>query len=611
MLPRSPTPLQLLLTTNVPPSEYERELIQRVISATQELIECARELLINGFLNIMRLPDDEPSTLPRKQTLEYIFDLYDFVDDHRAILSPLRRFPPELIREILLWAMPKRRFETNLFVDTDEPDRWTVLAPSQVCRLWRDVALSTEQFWTTIPILHEMSRPIPEYYHSIIQMFVERSGNRPIDIAIVVTLPWLSVPQEGLDVSPSLELLLSQSHRWKSAILHLDPSLVELLGYLDVPILESLNFKSRYEQWDVNWYPELCVVANAPKLKHAIVDDRRSFLFLDIPWNQLRTFTGLPDDLEVLRPAGPVLETCVFRGPVGVMHYPEEHPIHFAKLTSLRIANTNYQHTREHGLQFGWENDTPFRWIIAPVLQKLEIIGHPVIAGASPIINGLLSTTLPSNSLLKSLTFHVRGMTEDDFKRLLAVMPNLEYLDLCDTPSSYFASLVETHQPPTESQEFFLVPRLGTLKIRNFSDAEAGTIVYMYELRQVLFYEKPGDGKFGSAVSHVQQDLRVDLTFRSFRACLSAQDRIEGWDKLRTAHATKGSEYTKVLGWARHLASQFLGRRDLSIYGVSPDPSDFLLLTVFYGPVARSSFSSLGVKHSAMIPSQNWTTSFV
>ncbi|KAF8967022.1 hypothetical protein BDZ97DRAFT_1804811 [Flammula alnicola] len=434
-----------------------------------------------------------------------------------------------------------------------------------------------------------MSLPITESSRLFFQMFIERSGNRPIDVAIMVTLPWHSVPQGG-HVSPSLELLLSQSHRWKSAILHLDPSLVGLLGDLDMPLLESINFKSRYEQWDIDWHPDLCVVTNAPKLKHAIVDDRRSFLFLDIPWNQLLTFTGLPDELEVLRPAGPVLETCVFRGPVGVMHYPEEHPIHFAKLTSLRIANTNYQHTREHGLQFGWEGDTPFRWIIAPVLQNLEIVGHPVIAGASPIINGLLSITLPSHSLLKSLTFHVRGMTEEDFIRLLTVMPNLEYLDLCDTPSSYFASLIATHQSFTDPQQLPLIPRLRTLKILNFSDADMAVLADVHDSRQLLLYRQHEDGKIEFIESPLQPNLFVELTFSSFRACLGGQDRVEGWDKLRNAHATKGSEYTKVLGWARHLASQFLGRRDLSIYGVSPDPSDFLLLTVFYGPVARSSF---------------------
>ncbi|KAF8964032.1 hypothetical protein BDZ97DRAFT_1817620 [Flammula alnicola] len=439
-----------------------------------------------------------------------------------------------------------------------------------------------------------MSLPISDSFRLFFQMFIERSGNRPIHVAIMIT--------RGAHVSPLLQLLLSQSHRWKSAILHLDLSRhLELFEDLDVPTLESLNFKCRCDvrRLVYGWF-ELHVDAKAPKLKHAIVDDRRSSIFLEIPWNQLLTFTGLPYDLELLRPAGPTLETCVFRGPVGIMNYPKEQPIHFSKLTSLRIANTNYQHT-QHGLQFGWANDIPFRWIIAPVLQNLEIIGHPVIAGASPIINDILSTTLPSNSLLKALTFHVRGMTDEDFTRLLTVMPNLEYLDLCDTPSSYFASLIATHQSFTNPEQLPLVPRLRTLKILNFSGADTDVLADVHDSRQPLLYRQHEDKKIEVIESPVQYNLLVELTFSSFRACLGGQDRIEGWDKLRNAHATKGSEYTKVLGWARHLALQFLRRKDLSIYGVSPDPSGFLLLTVFYGPVARSSFSSIGVKRSAMM----------
>jgi hypothetical protein len=167
--------------------------------------------------------------------------------------------------------------------------------------------------------------------------------------------------------------------------------------------------------------------------------------------SKISTFTGLPWDLAAMRPAGLNLNACTFRGPVSVMSYPTK-PIRFNRLRALVIENNNYQ---PPNLQFRQAFETPFRWMAAPNLEMLIVKGHPILPGASPIVRDLLLTTFPSSSMLLSLRFDVRGLTEDDFKTLLSATLFLKHLDICDTPSHHFSHLLhgniiapgDPHQP--------------------------------------------------------------------------------------------------------------------------------------------------------------------
>ncbi|KIM35305.1 hypothetical protein M413DRAFT_32564 [Hebeloma cylindrosporum] len=526
-----------LFQTNDPPTESERVYIQHQIQLAQFAREAVFKTIKPKFL----------SPRPDKEYLEDLAELLSleaFIYKHQCLLSPLRYLPPELLTEIFLFAIPRERFfETEPDVAIEEPNHRFILRLSQVCRYWRKVALAEQRLWTSIPALGkwQSDQPEPESKIQLMRTFIERSGNAPIHVTILILQVFNNLILEGGRLeSPCLDLLAAQCHRWKTAILHVDLSIVERLGQLDAPILESLNFKCRYPgawMFVSGPYPRLRVLA--PRLRQVIADSWQSHSFLQLPWNEISIFKGLPDDLESMRPAGPNLKACTFRGPISRIEYPTE-PILFDKLNFLFIDNSNYQPPH---FQFGQEFETPFRWMAVPNLEFLFMKGHPVLPGASLIVRDLLLTTLPSSSVLLILHFHVRGLTEDDFRRLLSATPLLKRLSICDTPSHYFSHLIRGDPITPNVPQQPLLPKLECLVIRNFSGNDAGPLVALAESRR----------------SKRQQFLSISLFYSSIRQCLNAQERVEGWDEILKREGAPGSELAKVRSWANYVAKHVLG----------------------------------------------------
>ncbi|KIM42362.1 hypothetical protein M413DRAFT_10518 [Hebeloma cylindrosporum] len=534
MASSSPTPN--LFLTNAPASEGEKSLIrQRIQEARNE--RRVTEIHLNLLSTSAKLTDED-------EVRNCLQSLDDFIHDHEALLSSIRDLPPELLEKIFLQTTWVRNFETDLGVEILEPLPKFIFGPvSQVCRYWRTIALVTPGMWTSIPALCKWrsNDPEPEPVIHLIRTFLERSGNSPIHITVYITQIFDELNDSDELKTPCLDLLVSQCSRWKTAILHVDRRVIRRLqvGTLYTPVLESLNFRCRMSSLAVDNNPSQ-IYPLAPRLTHAIVDSWASLVYLRLPWDNIRTFTGLPNQLKHLRPAGPTLEVCCFRGPLSRMRYPTE-PIHFAKLRFLSIINNNYL-SRE----FGNSNVTTFRWIHAPTLTFLEIKGHPVWPGASLIVRDLLSNTLSSSSLLQSFTFHVRGLLEDEFKELLSAMPLLIFLDICDTPSHYFSAV--GRRKPDYPQKA-LAPRLKLITIRDFSDRDPKPLIALCNSWQL----KNEDGR--------RDYLCIDLVYSSSKLCLRAQDRIEGWDRGPwTKQRVPGSELSKIFGWSAFIANNFLAR---------------------------------------------------
>jgi len=520
-----------LFRTNDPPTEAERTYIRDQINVAR----LKRETVVDSLLSHQKQK-------PHSEIFAEFSSLNELINNYLTLLSPFRYLPPELLVEILLFSVHERSFMTDLGGAVFEPDYPYILGLAQVCKYWRKFALATQELWTSIPFLRKWQSDTAES-ESLLQLmrtFIERSGNAPIHVTVLITNPFNNLVEGAHLESPCLNLLVSQCRRWKTAILHIDKSIVEKLVKLYAPVLDSLNFRCRYPAaWMFhNWNASLLLLA--PLLKHVIIDSWQSHAFLRLPFSRIITFTGLPPDLESMGNAAPYLTFCRFRGPVSTMSYPTE-PIRFDKLCALLIENNNYQ---PPNMQFGQDFETPFRWMAAPNLEVLIVMGHPILPGASLIVRDLLLTTLPSSSTLLFLCFNVRGLTEDDFKSLLSATPLLKYLDICDTPSHYFSHLIRVdHTTPDEPHQP-LVPRLQFLIIRKFSDNDGAPLVALVDSRRVKG----------------QQSFSLNLLYSSTRQCLQAQDRLEGWDEILKRESVPGSELTKVRGWATYIAKQFLGR---------------------------------------------------
>ncbi|KAJ7666130.1 hypothetical protein DFH06DRAFT_984575, partial [Mycena polygramma] len=121
-----------LLTSNTPPSESEASEIRRIIQrghahATNLEIEITR---LRGAID----------ALHREHA-----DVQKKIAEHSAILSPLRRFPPEIIETIFRRTLPpvSSSFCSSFY------SPWNI---SRVCGRWRSVSLASPHLWTQVNI---------------------------------------------------------------------------------------------------------------------------------------------------------------------------------------------------------------------------------------------------------------------------------------------------------------------------------------------------------------------------------------------------------------------------------------------------------------------------
>ena len=136
-----------------------------------------------------------------------------------------------------------------------------------VCRRWRDVILGTPLFWTTIHVAESDA--------SSVMTHLERSCGALLDIVIQAT-PWAQ--SEQLAIVPSLDIVTSCAHRWRSLLIgtegrdHDDDDesdvslaefIVEKIGHLQFPTLKSVEILAPCSA-DMDFIS----AAQAPSLEH-------------------------------------------------------------------------------------------------------------------------------------------------------------------------------------------------------------------------------------------------------------------------------------------------------------------------------------------------------
>ncbi|KAJ7086330.1 hypothetical protein B0H15DRAFT_740640, partial [Mycena belliarum] len=182
------SPFAQKLHTNYVPSETEAEAIKAHLiphaseaSRLQALIEdlCAR----------------------RQRELDYIAA-------HKALVSPARRLPQDVLQEIFLACIPTAR---NAVMSAQE-------APILLCRIcsaWRTIALSIPALWASLhlPLQHvfEGTSTGPPI------MWLERSGRCPLSLSIVGarTMEHFEA-YESEFIDPLFDYLEGCAHRWQS-----------------------------------------------------------------------------------------------------------------------------------------------------------------------------------------------------------------------------------------------------------------------------------------------------------------------------------------------------------------------------------------------------------
>ncbi|KAJ7090874.1 hypothetical protein B0H15DRAFT_248071 [Mycena belliarum] len=265
-----------------------------------------KTLLVGPTLRLKRLADEitEMQKVINKLAAERA-ELSAYVEAHKALISPVRRLPLDVMQEIFVACLPIHR---NCVMSAREAP----ILLGRICSAWRTLSLSTPRLWASLHIV-EPSRPW-ELSASAAASFEEklaqrletaktwlgRSGHCPLSISLEggripfggpmgVTFPH-HVP--GLPQSSRfVEALIPFASRWRRLNIAISPmpTILSTLTEHDVPILQHVTIHERPEPGPV---PETqwssFGIFNGPQLS-AFSISARSYSPTDLPvrWGQL------------------------------------------------------------------------------------------------------------------------------------------------------------------------------------------------------------------------------------------------------------------------------------------------------------------------------------
>ncbi|KAJ7253516.1 hypothetical protein C8J57DRAFT_1237322 [Mycena rebaudengoi] len=436
-----------MLNTNVIPDDVECQQIRDFVDPRKKAAQLAEQIV-----RMQKVLDD----LARKCD-----DLTKFIDAHLALVSPARRLPDDVVREIFMASLPKNR---NCAISAkDSP-----LLLCTICQSWRNLALSTPRMWASIHIVAPLNDKIERMINTV-HAWLSRSGALPLSISLTVSRSSTWPPP---DASSLLAALIRYfSLRWKRIRFILPPDQFEPLSSLspeDVPVLEKAIVASFDGQHAAHtaMSPRLAFLQttslSSASLNATFISPQTpirleflrhlSFEAVGVPQTHaMPQFT-----LEILRRCV-LLETCTIFI-YGDLDVPSALPCRMEHLRNLCVRSIRYG-----GSLF-------FEALVLPNLRRLEYTGSreldflPLLTSAQSVECLVLNSGAETTALLA----------------VLRLTPMLEELDLSGDPTAPSADPEITYSVPdgqfiplltpyAESEFTVVCPRLRRITLMRFS----------------------------------------------------------------------------------------------------------------------------------------------
>lgn len=262
-VPISPVTGSNILGTNRLPSQHESELI--------------KETVANILPRLARLDEEVAQVQAVLDKLTAQRDrLRDYWTTHKRHLSPILRFPPEIMREIFLYSL----LGDGKRVDVPTSGARSVLTPGQVCKFWRQVSLATPKMWSIISVWTSSPQNIN---FQRIDTWLQRSSQTPLSIYL-----------DGYSSKTKrvLSMLARHIHRWEDLTIDIERErlLHELGEYMQRMlsvrrlVLESTHYTDTPSPMTYR--------VTMPKLRHLRLTnvDLSLPIIPELPWNQLVVF---------------------------------------------------------------------------------------------------------------------------------------------------------------------------------------------------------------------------------------------------------------------------------------------------------------------------------
>ncbi|KAF7348253.1 hypothetical protein MSAN_01778900 [Mycena sanguinolenta] len=162
-------------------SPFVDQLHTNYVPSDAEVLEI-RSLLVEPTDELVRIDTQiEAMEIALGQLKEQRALLREPIDAHRALISPMRRVPQDILLEIFFSCLPT---EHNALMDPAEAP----LVLGRICRYWREVVYSAPMLWSSVHI------PSPSYlftpsnillgFGRNVEAWLERSAPCPLSISV-------------------------------------------------------------------------------------------------------------------------------------------------------------------------------------------------------------------------------------------------------------------------------------------------------------------------------------------------------------------------------------------------------------------------------------------
>ncbi|KAJ3755998.1 hypothetical protein EV360DRAFT_72372 [Lentinula raphanica] len=376
-----------------------------------------------------------PSPSERTELEALISRAQNFLDEHRTLLSPIRRLPIETMAEIFMHCLPTHRYPIRSLKEAP-------LLLTLVCRKWREIAMTHPPLWSALHI-HVASEIASDSHELRLRQrgicgWIARSGALPLSFSLSFdeVEDYLDTSHDRFfqtvtNLSPRLEALhLEVGVRIYESLERLSPQTFPILKRLSLSL--DMDADTRY---CIGWgIPFVSRIPGMPILSELRINGFDQYLHLDsestfVDHGSNLTELDLGTNLNWGLPLQHVL--AILRGAPKLQHCS----VHVQSDSVAQTYETvDLHYLRSLSIRFDAEGEDSrdlieksFRSLNCPALKALSVI-------SSRHHHTMLPDQFGFTHLLGFLQ-HLRmefPMTDDALVRCLALAPNLTVLEIID-----------------------------------------------------------------------------------------------------------------------------------------------------------------------------------
>ena len=435
-----------LLRSNDPPDEQQ----------ALEIWEAIRSLSARYEESTGHLWSPQPTasgTSNDELLQQEVVDLDAQIRALHSIVSCIRRVPEEILQKIMLFAAtpdyPNRISVGRIHFIVRSRDAYLF---ASVCRRWRQAAQGAHTLWQLLPSIclcdnrHRMYvKDIYSLMNLTLPAHLKRSGSLPLIFRVCQSHQNASAWGRRAQIWRLVwKLFQENAGRWGTAIIFGSYKLFQGLQKDD----SGKRFEQLTDleiQFDHPWGgPGPIVIdsfAEAPNLRNASfsspamtsVESNPPMVTLSLPWHQLERYSteGGGDNS---------LDSILRVNPEGLIYLRSVVTNLYVNLPEQRITMHRLQVLRLHVYNGASQLAALVNHLELPSLTELELRGRFLQVDA--LFKKVRSLVIRSNCSLRKLELDDGDTDVEAFRRLLAVTPTLEHLDISRPPSEILASLI-------------------------------------------------------------------------------------------------------------------------------------------------------------------------